>query len=717
MFSTDERRAVVADSSGRIFVWDLVSSKLRPLADAAGKDNQPFAEEYQQMRVTISDDGKRTTAANFGRATRCWDADNGKLLWQSRQDDKTLALRFTPDGQKLLSLIHPSGIYVSDSATGKQVGKPLLGWRVNQHLTFDLTPDGRQLVLQGMDQTTLFLDVQTGKTSRQLPAPVHSHSESALFDGFEHTFTPDGTGFIRRADVVQRWDLATGKSVYPPTEQWGHTDAVTGVSFLPDGKHLVSASKGDGSACLWDLGSGEVVRTFPCRGNHLALTRDGRRLFLAPPFGGRRIVALNMLDVASGRVLRDYEPPWGGLNGGGRELFVAADSNKILMFTEADGTPCTSRLYAWEMDGGKLLDSRQVDWGSESIVTSGGQEVLAFGKDGRVKLLAIDTGKPRLVFGLEQPQKDGQKPKGCRLALSPDGRRMAARFQCYSPEASGEVDAGPFYFGDVATGRQVGTLEIEGPAVFTFSSDGYLFAAANGDEVQLWENASLKPVGSIKMPDQPGVVAKDQPPAQALSFSADGRLMATGHADCTVLLWDASLRTGVRGGPLTVAQSDSAWADLAAADAARAYAAVWRLVDDPQRSVPMLRDRLRSLPPPTPEEVRSALAGLDSDHFGTREAAEHNLRQFGERAEKDLRAALAAKPSAERKRRIESILAALDPSSPPTESQLREMRSVMVLERVGTPEACKVLERLAGAGETGRLVRVARDALQRLGRK
>jgi hypothetical protein len=193
-------------------------------------------------------------------------------------------------------------------------------------------------------------------------------------------------------------------------------------------------------------------------------------------------------------------------------------------------------------------------------------------------------------------------------------------------------------------------LPVAGHAVFTFSADGSLFAVIDAEGIHLWETASGKQVGAIPAPNREAL-----PPGRAfassLAFSPDGRLLATGHADSTILLWDATLRGGASGGLLGGAETETLWADLAGADAGRAYAAVWRFADDPQRAVQLFRGRLEAAP---------------------------------------------------------------DAAEPQTGELLRGLRVVQVLERIGSPEARSVLEGLAGGTESARLTRAAKEALERM---
>ncbi|HTU89812.1 MAG TPA: hypothetical protein VMF69_06935 [Gemmataceae bacterium] len=117
-------------------------------------------------------------------------------------------------------------------------------------------------------------------------------------------------------------------------------------------------------------------------------------------------------------------------------------------------------------------------------------------------------------------------------------------------------------------------------------------------------------------------------------------------------------------------------------------------------------------PTSTADGISKLLADLDSDSFKLREAAVKRLKELGLQAEPALRAALAAKPSLEQRRRIEAILAALSemPEKPAPE-ELRQLRALIVLERIGTPEARRLLDEAAKGPPSARLTHQAQACL------
>lgn len=138
------------------------------------------------------------------------------------------------------------------------------------------------------------------------------------------------------------------------------------------------------------------------------------------------------------------------------------------------------------------------------------------------------------------------------------------------------------------------------------------------------------------------------------------------------------------------------------------------MADDPATSVAFLKEQIKPVPPVAPDRLRSLLTDLDSDQFAVREAAEKRLRTFGERVASSLRAELKAKPSPEKRKRIEEVLAALDATSTLSGESLRALRAVQVLERIGSAEAQQLLNKLSHGVESARLTQAANESLTRL---
>jgi hypothetical protein len=193
--------------------------------------------------------------------------------------------------------------------------------------------------------------------------------------------------------------------------------------------------------------------------------------------------------------------------------------------------------------------------------------------------------------------------------------------------------------------------------------------------------------------------------------------VVTGSSDTTMLLWDsAALRKDLPARPaaeLPDGASDALWADLAGDDAGKAGQAVLKLTAAPQRAVAFLGERLKPADPIDQKKLDKWLADLDGDRFAVRQEAIANLLKAGEQAVPALQKVLTSQPALETRLRVEELLDKLTGGTL-TAEQLRLVRAVEALEKMGTPEARTVLKTLAGGAPGALPTREARAALDRL---
>jgi hypothetical protein len=242
-----------------------------------------------------------------------------------------------------------------------------------------------------------------------------------------------------------------------------------------------------------------------------------------------------------------------------------------------------------------------------------------------------------------------------------------------------------------------------------FSPDGRLLAVAyDASTLILWETLTGRSIRTW-----PG---HGRAELRQMRFSSDGRRLATVSGDGTALVWDVTGQSPDGRLPsrhLTPAEVKQAWSDLADADAAKAYRAIWTLVADPARALPFLRERLHPIQAGDPQRIARLIADLDSDDFTVRDAATQELRKFGEAAQSALRAAIKDKPSLELRQRARGLLNEVDGAALSAEG-LRVLRAVAVLEYSAGGEARPLLEILADGAPEARLTRAAKAALTRL---
>jgi hypothetical protein len=208
---------------------------------------------------------------------------------------------------------------------------------------------------------------------------------------------------------------------------------------------------------------------------------------------------------------------------------------------------------------------------------------------------------------------------------------------------------------------------------------------------------------------------------RAVAFLPHGKALASASNDTTVLLWQIPRRLAPgwdRPGPRLAKEPRDLWPDLAGEDAARAYRAIWALVENPRPSTSFLKARLRPVAPTDAKHVARLLADLGSKRFAVRRRATQELAKLQELAEPALRKVLEGQPSLEVRQRVERLLAKLTSLRwNPTSERLRRLRALEVLEHIGTPGAKEVLKSLAGGAGGSPLTQEAKASLERLARR
>jgi hypothetical protein len=233
------------------------------------------------------------------------------------------------------------------------------------------------------------------------------------------------------------------------------------------------------------------------------------------------------------------------------------------------------------------------------------------------------------------------------------------------------------------------------------------------DGIHLWDLRSETRLLTRLMPEKVRSSATNATYAGCFAFTPDGRRLATGLPDGTILVWEVNLPVA-KPEPLAAGEADRLWGELKADDAAQAWRAVWRLADDPDAALALLSRHLKPLKTVDVALTDSLLKDLDSDDFAKRRVALRRLEELGPQAQPALARALEANPSAEQRKRIEGLLEALaSPARKFTSDELRDVRAVAALGAISSPRARQLLEDLAGGVETAPLTRAAKASLQR----
>jgi hypothetical protein len=184
-------------------------------------------------------------------------------------------------------------------------------------------------------------------------------------------------------------------------------------------------------------------------------------------------------------------------------------------------------------------------------------------------------------------------------------------------------------------------------------------------------------------------------PVTCLAFSANGKWLATGSWDQSILIWNAERPPTAKLPAMTDQELKALWRELASAQASRAYEAAATMISRPEQAVAFMKQTL--VPPSVVRSARVAqlIQELDDEQFTVRQRAAKELEALGDRAEDALRTALKREnTTVDSRRRIAELVKRVEAGNIPSE-KLQLIRGITVLERIATPEASQLLEDLA----------------------
>ncbi len=304
-----------------------------------------------------------------------------------------------------------------------------------------------------------------------------------------------------------------------------HQSAVWGVAFPPDGKTVASISDSpDRCVRVWSAATGEELLRLPVpfsnawqgnwHGKQVVYSPDGGLLAASVTIEFKDSADLRLWDARTGQVVADLK------NGAGR--FAFSPDGKVLV----SGRGYTVRV--WDLVNRKqirefqvpkrLLEALALSPDGRTVAWAARPGDLAAIKAGCVGVHEVATGN--IVWTSQEP--DTLKNALNAIAFSPDGSTVAVASR---EEAVHLLDA--------KTGRQLGRIGGPTPCL-AYSPDGSLLATSSlypgRMVISLWDTAKRKEARRFACPGG----------ATDLTFSRDGKTLASAGLDRSVRLWEVA---------------------------------------------------------------------------------------------------------------------------------------------------------------------------------
>jgi WD40 repeat protein/serine/threonine protein kinase len=479
-FSPDGRTLASGGADGSVCLWDV--ERRNALRTLAGHSGTVWA-------VAFSPDGRTLASGGADHSIRLWpvSADTDAVVLNGHGGD-VRALAFAPGGQVLASGSGDQAVKLWD-LNARKASATLKG-HTDPVSIVAFSPDGRTLASGG--GAPMPLDT----------APPPAKSQATQLRG--------------RASELVLWDVSTGQQ---RVSLRGHTGAIFGAAFSPDGGTLASGGE-DRKVILWDVASVEARTVLPGCGdevNSLAISPSDHILLT-----GGDDKTIRLWDLASGRELVC-------LRAGEKVKAVAWSPRGACFATGGEG----NAVQIW--DAGtyrELALLKGHHWPVRSLVFSPDGATLA-SVAGDVKKPPV-PGEVRLwnvADGQERARLTGHTDAVRSVAYSPDGRTLA----------TGSDDKSVKLW-DAATGQERLTIDRLPYSVrsVAFSPDGATLAIACGGvwdahepgEVKLWDVPTRRERAALR---------GHRAAVMVVAFAPDGLTLATGSTDGTVKLWDPEI--------------------------------------------------------------------------------------------------------------------------------------------------------------------------------
>jgi len=504
----DAKYALSGSVDRTCILWDLETGQILKRLTGHTSD---------VMAVCISPDGKYALSGSLDYTCIFWDLETGQALRTLKGGNLELpftieAVCMTPDARFALSASSDNTCIFWDLRTGQAL-KTLQGHTCDRFdfsgvHAISMTPDGKRAISGAWDNTCIFWDLETGVPIKKLTG--HNHWVEAI------DITPDGKYAVSGSKDCNciLWNLETGQALKTLR---GHNDGINALSMTPDGRRLLTAST-DGTSILWNLEAGEeeaIIDRHKGSPPDIKVTPDGKYAVSSSQWDQNCI----LWDLKTGQAVKTLNEsfPFCG-------VLAITLNGKFALLGSAHNS-----CFIWDLGTGysqKWLPGHEDDYIRTLLITPDGKCAVTGSRDGTCIVWDMATGQALKTLAGHQPPGQILNALAGRfgwiesVCTTPDGKRAV----------TGSKDS-TCIFWDLETGENLKRLSGHSDGVLSvgITPDGkYAFSGSEDSTCILWdlESGDLRRfVGHTK-------------PVFVVRVTPDGRYAVSGSWDNTCILWD-----------------------------------------------------------------------------------------------------------------------------------------------------------------------------------
>ncbi len=536
-FSENGSTLIGVDNEGLFTYWDINSQKIE-------SEQQEYS-IFRLMVSALSQDGRVFITGSETGEISLWDTQTGSrdaiikghkpLFKSSKRDPSIRTLAFSQDGSTFASGSKDKTVRIWDTERRKR--KATLKGHKAWVTAIAFSHNGEYVTSGDSNGEIRIWDTRR----KRLKTKLDGHTNSII----TLAFSPDGKTYASgSADgTIKLWNTNTWKE--PVTLDTDYTEWVRSVAFSSDNT-TVSTAMFNNTVQIYDVNTGNKLKVFTDANQNLThsvtLSPDAKLLACHPVQGnivfnakqkwhtefhyeGHEKIQIWDLEVA-----QELPPLINAYN----NIVFSPDSETIACGSSEgikiwwSGVPSGTYRH-----GGDGIDIWNVRIGRRTRHIPSIDDAIAFSPDGTKLVTEGDSSFEALLWDVELSD----------IHLTINERVDAAAFSPHGTIlATKERIGSDIHLWDTETGEMLRKIHPRGPnavegTTITFSPEGSMLLVSKVEPVMAFPSDFIEIIDVVS-----GKTLRSLPghtePIEALVFSHDGKILASGSEDGTVLLWD-----------------------------------------------------------------------------------------------------------------------------------------------------------------------------------